>query len=87
MGRRALKVKLTPARAKALDVMRRAHPRQVRISNQTAYEGSVEGYVYWQTARWLIDHGLARIPTDDVAPFGEHLELTPVGLEFSHKSA
>jgi hypothetical protein len=84
MGRRALQVKLTPARRKALDVMRREHPRWVRISNVTMYGGSV----YWQTARWLEDHGLARIPTDEVGnTFGEHLELTPVGLEFSHTIA
>lgn len=79
--------RLSPARRKALDVMRRSHPRPARCSNVTAYATStIEAYVYWQTARWLIEEGLATWSN----PQGDghlYFHLTPLGVDVAHKAA
>lgn len=76
--------KLTPARRRALDVMRRSYPRSARASNKTSYAtASTPAYVYWQSARWLVDEGLAVYDHATLAePF---IDLTPKGLNLAHK--
>ena len=48
------KLPLTPARKRALAVLATGEP--ARISNAT---DAAKRYVYWQTADWLLQHGLA----------------------------
>jgi hypothetical protein len=48
--------KLTPARRGGLEALA-ARPTAARRSNRTDWE---HGYVYWQTADWLVDQDLAR---------------------------
>jgi hypothetical protein len=49
-----------------------------RVSNVTDVDA---GYVYWQTARWLVDHGLAR-------PSGpDHIALTAAGRDLADRAA
>lgn len=82
MTRRHAPPKLTPARRKALDVLRRSYPRSARISNVTAYAtASTPAYVYWQTARWLVAESIATWE-DGPEPF---LDLTPSGLNIAHQ--
>ncbi len=47
--------KLTPARRRGLAALAQAAPAPARVSNVTDVE---RGYVYWQTARWLVVQGL-----------------------------
>jgi hypothetical protein len=49
---------LTPARRRALEVLAATHPRPARVSNTTARPAGA-ALVYWQSADWLIDEGLA----------------------------
>lgn len=57
-------MKVTPPRRRGLAVLARfdgpRSPRTARVSNTTDAE---LGYVYWQTANWLVDEGLAYYPT------------------------
>ena len=79
-------MKLSPARRAALDALVAAHPGAARVSNETVVE---LGYVYWQSADWLLAEGLARnaygdgrLGYDGVRP--THLLLTEKGHSF-HK--
>lgn len=66
-------MKLTPARQRGLDVIAACEPRDARESNVTDLR---LGLVYWQTARWLVEHGLAYYPTGSTL-----LALTPAGRD------
>ena len=69
---------MTPARGKALYVLRRNHPRAVRVSNATEYGGN-EPRIYWQTARWLKANELV-VANYDTHAGAEYLSLTDAGL-------
>lgn len=67
--------KLTPARRRGLAVLAAAHPGCTRESNVTSMAAH---YVYWQTAKWLVDEGLVYYPS------GSHtLMLTAAGVELA----
>lgn len=64
---------LTDAKRRALEVMAATHPRPARVSNATARTAGA-GLVYWQSADWLVEQGLAQA-TDSGG-----LVLTAAGL-------
>lgn len=74
-------MKLTPARRRALLVLadRHGNDRCARISNVTDEDA---GYVYWQSAAWLVEAGLAR-PIDGATgwPSSTYLRITQAGLD------
>lgn len=77
-----LLLKITPARREALRALiepdaRRPRRRQGRRSNVTNVKF---GYVYWQTADWLVANELAFI---DLRRGAEALLLTARGLELA----
>lgn len=49
-------MRLTDARRRGLEALLTVHPHSARRSNETVIAA---GYVYWQTADWLIREGLA----------------------------
>jgi hypothetical protein len=55
---------LTPARRRAIEVMAAIHPRPARVSNTTMSNTTTRtggaGLVYWQSADWLVEQGLAQ---------------------------
>ncbi len=73
------RLKLTPARRKALEVLaeRHAKGRSGRVSNIT---NAGEGLVYWQSANWLVDQGLAE-PVGGRHEYFVYLRITEAGLE------
>ncbi len=50
---------LTDAKRRALEVMAATHPRPARVSNATVNVAGA-ALVYWQSADWLVDQGLAQ---------------------------
>ena len=60
MAGTAATLPLTRARRRALEVMAATHPRPARVSNTTARPAGA-ALVYWQSADWLVDEGLARV--------------------------
>lgn len=74
-------LKPTVAQRKALEVLRRNHPRPVRESNATEF-GGTEPRVYWQTARWLSANGLVVYPSGST-----YMRLTDAGADFAARCA
>ncbi len=83
--------KLTDARRQALLVVAEGdrHGREVRVSNRTTSHDDPRPAVYWQTARWLVDEGLA---VDELGasyapprPGRDGLRLTPAGRVLAGK--
>lgn len=75
-------MKLTDSRRRALAALVSAHPGSARVSNETVIE---LGYVYWQSADWLLNEGLARdaygggaLGYEGLRP--SHLFTTPAAL-------
>lgn len=72
--------RLTDARRRALLVVAAGdrHGREVRVSNWTTDPDNVRPTVYWQSARWLVDEGLA---VDGLALVDgrDGIRLTPAG--------
>lgn len=68
--------RMTDPRRRALGVLREHHPGPVRISNVTDLE---RGFVYWQTADWLLGAGLAEHPKGPGAYGRDQLRLTERG--------
>ena len=66
-------MKLTAARMRGLEALSRVYPGAGRISNVT---DSRVGYVYWQTAGWLMEHELAYSPGGEPS-----IMLTPRGVD------
>jgi len=64
-----MKIKFSPARHRALEELV-GNGGEARISNRTDV-----GAVYWQSANWLVDHGLARLVTLD------RIEVTDLGRQ------
>lgn len=64
-----MKIKFSPARHRALEQLV-SSGGEARISNRTG-----DGAVYWQSANWLVDHGLARLVTLD------RIEVTDLGRQ------
>lgn len=80
---------MTPARRKALAALVQAAPGAARVSNETVIE---LGYVYWQSADWLLAEELARnaygaggLGWEGVRP--THLFLTEKGAHFFRELA
>lgn len=67
--------RMTDPRRRALGVLRE-YPGPVRISNVTDLK---RGFVYWQTATWLVDAGLAEHPAREGWRGSEYLHLTERG--------
>ena len=67
-GAIALVGALTSARAKALFVLTEGPARR------SSYATSYSGLVYWQSADWLVEHGLATI-----ANYGREVTITDLG--------
>ena len=71
--------RLTKPRARGLAALAGRYPGAGRISNVT---DEAVGYVYWQTARWLIENELA------FSPGGEpSIMLTPRGVDVANGGA
>ncbi len=70
--------RLTDARRRALLVIAEGdrHDREVRASNRTTSPEDPRPAVYWQTARWLVDEGLA---VDGLGDRRDGLHLTIAG--------
>lgn len=68
---------LTPARERGLRVL--TITGYADYSNRTVAErrGDFGGRIYWQTADWLIDNGLAKTP--DRRPTDTQLQITRAG--------
>lgn len=77
---------LTPARRAALLVVAEGDRlgREVRVSNHTTPADDPRPAVYWQTARWLVDEGLA---LEELGPARDGLRLTPAGRVLAGKLA
>jgi hypothetical protein len=76
--------RLTDARHLALRVAAYADRtgREVRVSNRTTSPDDPRPAVYWQTARWLVDEGLA---VDGLGDDRDGLRLTPAGRDLAAK--
>ena len=76
----------TAARRRALLVVAAGdrHDREVRVSNWTTDPDAPRPAVYWQTARWLVDEGLA---LDGLDGGRDGLRLTPAGRVLAGKVA
>jgi len=67
-------ITFTPARTRALTVLRRSKTGTAFVSNQTHLNRVGHAFVYWQTARWLVDNGFAKY-----TPMLTRIELTETG--------
>jgi len=65
----------TTPRSRAFATLARRHPEPGRRSNDNWHDG---GYVYWQTADWLVEVGLAEFPAG--ITFAE-IRLTKAGVK------
>lgn len=65
----------TTAQQQALEVLQRL--KRVRVSNVTLADDG--GRIYWQTARWLLNSGYARVAGWDGS--SEYIEITAAGKE------
>lgn len=50
----------TTPRSRAFVILAKRHPEPARRSNDTNQD---VGYIYWQTADWLVEVGLAKLGT------------------------
>lgn len=70
-------MRLTAARRRGLEALLAVHPHSARRSNETVIAA---GYVYWQTADWLIREGLAEWQPGSGRTY---LHLSDCGLELA----